>query len=405
MIYLHRAFRPGVFFIVFLLAFAEMFAQVKIGDQAPAIKITDWVQKNSKDASLKGKFVIIDFWATWCAPCLASMAHVNELVEEYKQNENLVFLAMSDEPREKIAPLLSRVSFKASVVTDTSEDTQNGYKIKAIPDCVIVDDKERIQWTGNPKNLTKGIIEKILAGEKVEMPTVNNRLKDANEIRYDSLVRIYRNIYSDENFKEYFNLGLFSKVGNSAFSGISTPNKLGRIETGVLLHDFIAKELSVGVNQISIPKDLESVYISYCYKSEKNTRRSNILDSVLSACKVSVAKIDTIQKVLVIEVIDTLLFSKSKVKNQMNNDTRRSSISDNADFMAIDNSFITDILNPLQNKFNYPIFLKQPSFFDGKFDMVLQTESLKTLQESLGVYGLVVKQEMHNLPYFKIQYR
>lgn len=405
MIYLHRAFRLGLFFIVFLIAFQDMFAQVKIGDKAPAIKITDWVQKKSKDTSLNGKFVIIDFWATWCAPCLASMAHVNELVEEYKQNENLVFLAMSEEPKEKIAPLLSRVSFKASVVTDTSRDTQNDYKIEAIPDCVIVDDKGRIQWTGNPKNLTKRIIEKILAGEKIEKPNVNNRLKDANEIRYDSLTRIFKSILKDENLKEYFSLGLFSKISNSAMSGNSAPNRLQRLETGVRLQDFIAKELSVGISQVSIPKDLDSVYISYCYKSEKNTLRRNILDSVLSACKVSVAKIDTIQKVLVIEVIDTLLFSKSKVKNQMNNDTRRSSISDNADFMAIDNSFITDILNPLQNKFNYPIFLKQPSFFDGKFDMVLQTESLKTLQESLGVYGLVVKQEMHNLPYFKIQYR
>lgn len=405
MIYLHRTFRSGVFFVLFFLAFKEMFAQVKIGDQAPAIKITDWVQKNSKDTSLNGKFVIIDFWATWCAPCLASMAHVNELVEEFKQNENLVFLAMSDEPKEKISPLLSRVSFKASVVTDTSGYTQKDYSITSIPDCVIIDDKGQVQWTGNPKNLTKSIIEGILARKKIEMPNVNMRSKDANEIRYDSLTRIYRSIYSDVNFKEYFNLGLFPKVGNSAFSGISAPNKLGRIETGVLLKDFIAKELSVGINQISIPKDLDSIYISYCYKSEKNTRRSNILDSVLSACKVSVTKTNTIQKVLVIEVIDTLLFSTSKVKNQKNNDTRHSSVSDDADFIAIGNSFITDILNPLQNKFGYPVILKQPSFFIGKFDMVLQTENLKALKSSLEVYGLGVNQEMQILPYYNIQYR
>ncbi|MFW2477869.1 MAG: TlpA family protein disulfide reductase, partial [Sediminibacterium sp.] len=196
MIYLHRAFRSGVFFVLFFLAFKEMFAQVKIGDQAPAIKITDWVQKNSKDTSLNGKFVIIDFWATWCAPCLASMAHVNELVEEFKQNENLVFLAMSDEPKEKISPLLSRVPFKASVVTDTSGYTQNDYSITSIPDCVIIDDKGQVQWTGNPKYLTKSIIEGILARKKIEMPNVNKRSKDANEIRYDSLTRIYRSIYS-----------------------------------------------------------------------------------------------------------------------------------------------------------------------------------------------------------------
>ena len=51
----------------------------------PALQVTNWINGETATlASLKGKIVVLDFWATWCGPCLASIPHTNELAEKYK---------------------------------------------------------------------------------------------------------------------------------------------------------------------------------------------------------------------------------------------------------------------------------------------------------------------------------
>lgn len=390
--------------IVFLVASKGAFAQVEVGNQAPTIKITNWIKNSPGNTSLEGKFIVIDFWATWCAPCLASMGHMNELVEENKEKNNLIFLAMSDEKEGKIKPLLSRVSFKAAVVTDTSGQTQNDYKIDAIPACVIIDDKGIVQWKGDPAQLANNTIQKIVARQKLETIKVKE-VRLENKERYDSLKEVYVNIYNDENVKEYFALSPFFTTGYGYWASGSTAKSLRKMEVGVRLKDIIAKDFSVGITQISVPENIDNFYISYCYKSEKNITRKNILDSILAARTLVVNKSDSIQKVFVIEIIDSILFKKSKVENQLNGDTRHSSISDDADFMAIGNSFIADIMPSLSNKFGCPIILKEPSLFNDKMDMVLLTKDFESFQKSLKGYGLGVKQQMQSLPYVKILYR
>jgi thiol-disulfide isomerase/thioredoxin len=405
MINLYSTLLIRIITIVFFIVPKGTSAQIKVGSHAPDVNITDWIKNTPFEISLKDKFVVIDFWATWCAPCLGSMAHMNKLVEENKTKDNLVFLAMSDEKKEKIMPLLSRVSFKAAVVTDTSGQTQNDYEIDAIPECVIIDDKGFVQWTGNPAQLTNDIIQKILERQKVTIPKVEELLLDSDRERYDSLKQIHKSIFSNENVKEYFNVGLFSKAQGGFSVSNSTAKSLQKMETGVRLCNLIANEFSVGINQISLPEDINRAYISYCYKSEKNIIKRNILDSILAAMRLVFNKSDSVQKVFVIEVIDSGLFSKSKVENQRNNDNRHLSVSDNEDFMAIGNSFFTDMMPSLQSRFDCLIILKDPSSFKDKLDIVLQTESFESFQKSLRFYGLDVKQQMQILPYITIRHK
>src|SRR5215475_12511717 len=73
---------------------------LRLGDPAPPLNLAEVLQA-PKDAnttweSLRGKVVVLDFWATWCGPCVASIPHWNELSQKFR-DQPVVFLAISDE--------------------------------------------------------------------------------------------------------------------------------------------------------------------------------------------------------------------------------------------------------------------------------------------------------------------
>ncbi|RZK68953.1 MAG: redoxin domain-containing protein [Pedobacter sp.] len=146
-------------FLFGILSFVNLSnAQVKVGEKAPELVIKEWIKNVPKSKDLKGKFIVIDFWATWCAPCLETVPHFNKLIEQNKSRNDLVFLALTDEKRDKVDFLLKRVSFSAAVVSDPSRKIFDDYKIDRIPTCVIIDDKNQIKWVGHSGILNNEMI-------------------------------------------------------------------------------------------------------------------------------------------------------------------------------------------------------------------------------------------------------
>src|SRR5438270_13996920 len=59
-------------------------ASLKIGDPAPPLKASRWLQGDEVRAFEPGKVYVVEFWATWCGPCIAFMPSLAELQAEYK---------------------------------------------------------------------------------------------------------------------------------------------------------------------------------------------------------------------------------------------------------------------------------------------------------------------------------
>ena len=89
-------------------------------------------------ADLKGKTVLIDFWATWCPPCRRAMPHIQKIHEDY-QDQGLVVLAISSEPPEKPRAFLEENGYTFTTLSDPGGKTGRAYGVRGIPTTLIVD--------------------------------------------------------------------------------------------------------------------------------------------------------------------------------------------------------------------------------------------------------------------------
>jgi thiol-disulfide isomerase/thioredoxin len=91
-------------------------------------------------SKLKGKVVVLDFWATWCPPCRASLPHIEKLAaDKEKAKQGLVVLAVNDqEGKDKIAPFMTEQKFTFTVPMDSDGKVLTAYEIEGIPTTVVI---------------------------------------------------------------------------------------------------------------------------------------------------------------------------------------------------------------------------------------------------------------------------
>jgi len=105
----------------------------------PNILFKDGEGRTVDLVSLRGKVVFINFWATWCPPCIAEMPSINALHEQFKEQENVVFLMVDvDGNHEKSKQFMSKHQYGLSVVSPASEISPV-FMQGAIPTTVILD--------------------------------------------------------------------------------------------------------------------------------------------------------------------------------------------------------------------------------------------------------------------------
>ena len=155
-----------------VLAMNVMGKQSLIGQAAPELNIEKYLQAPEGEKSLsalKGKVVVLEFWATWCAPCVAEIPHLNQLNEEFRDKQ-VQFISVTDEGEDIIAPFLKRQEMKSWIGLDTDRSVFEAYGVRGIPRTFLIDQKGIIAASLHPVGLSSDMIKKVIAGEKIELP-------------------------------------------------------------------------------------------------------------------------------------------------------------------------------------------------------------------------------------------
>jgi peroxiredoxin len=121
--------------------FAEAMARLEADDrkrERPEFALHDLAGKEWKFSDLRGKVVVVNFWATWCFPCRKEMPDLEALYERF-QSKGLVVLAISDEEAGKVAPFIHDRGVSFPVLLDPGRKVHEAFIVEGIPHSFVYD--------------------------------------------------------------------------------------------------------------------------------------------------------------------------------------------------------------------------------------------------------------------------
>jgi thiol-disulfide isomerase/thioredoxin len=138
---------------------------VVVGKRPPPISIEQLLQApegaKADWKSLAGKVVVLEFWATWCGPCIVSIPHMNELADKFK-DKPVQFIAVTNENRFVVERFLGQRRIRAWIGLDTDDSMMRDYGVGSIPYVVVVDKMGTVRAVTMPAMLTEGFLNELL---------------------------------------------------------------------------------------------------------------------------------------------------------------------------------------------------------------------------------------------------
>jgi thiol-disulfide isomerase/thioredoxin len=165
---------------------------LNIGDTAPTLKVQAWLKGAPIEKFEKERVYVIEFWATWCKPCIAAMPHLSALADEYKNKVTFIGIDSYEQKTTSAGKIKSFVDSMGHrmdyhVAAQNSDfmvvDWLRASLEQGIPKTFVINGKGQVAWIGHPHELDK-VLHKIVNNNW----DIKQALADRNENKYlDSL--------------------------------------------------------------------------------------------------------------------------------------------------------------------------------------------------------------------------
>ncbi|MCB9848861.1 MAG: redoxin domain-containing protein [Phycisphaeraceae bacterium] len=173
------------------LAFAAIASAgvLSIGDKAPDLgKDVSWIKGESVTEFEKGHIYVLDFWATWCGPCVKAIPHMDEIAEKHEA-DGVTVIGVAIWPNDRMTPTAEYVEQRgddmsyticADIDGATAEKFMKATGSDGIPTCMIINREGLLAWVGHPMAGMDEALSQIIAGTyDIEDAAAANRKKMA----------------------------------------------------------------------------------------------------------------------------------------------------------------------------------------------------------------------------------
>lgn len=180
---------------------------LSIGDPAPPLRVGEWLKGDPIQQMEKGHIYVVEFWATWCKPCIEAMPHLSKLAAKYNDKVSIIGVDVYEEESTSIDKIKAFVdnmgdSINYYVAIDDSSHMVKEWivafdeKKNGIPRTFVVNADGQMAWIGHPKDLDsvlqqmvnnnwdisesqkKRVEEEYLQKQQMEMIDFLNQIKD-----------------------------------------------------------------------------------------------------------------------------------------------------------------------------------------------------------------------------------
>lgn len=144
-----------------------------VGDKAPPLAIAKWVKGNEVTGFERGHVYVVEFWATWCGPCIRGMPHLTKLQKDFKDKATIIGVTRQDTRGNTLEAVEKMVAEKADVMGytvawDDESKTNQAYMRAAaqrfIPTAFVVDKEGRVAHITNNVNELDKVLAQIVDG-------------------------------------------------------------------------------------------------------------------------------------------------------------------------------------------------------------------------------------------------
>jgi thiol-disulfide isomerase/thioredoxin len=261
--------------------------KLQIGDQAPPLKYAKWIQGPEPILEIdNNKIYVIEFWATWCGPCIQAMPHLSELATKYKGKIDFIGVDVWENtyggPKDQESYLkkvsgfvkdqnkMRRLTYNV-IMDNTAEDMGSRWLkdagIGGIPSSFVID-KGKIAWIGHPHYIDS-ILVAVLDGSYDALKEKQRRIDQAKKNTERSAG--YRAAINEYKVaKEGKDYGKALRLMDSAIARFPAYNYMFTTDKFMLLLDYFGEEKAIDYGRDLQKEKLPGqVLIANLFKEDK----------------------------------------------------------------------------------------------------------------------------------------